>query len=180
MAVPDALIPAFRHSAGRLRRAKFLSRHLSKPMAGLPAPLLLPARQAAGSCRAASRLAARQEPAPKASPAHWRTKGIAVLLALFLGGIGAHLFYLGYYGRGTAYLVATLVALGLIVVAIVGSIATLYGGGAGFVGITIAAVIINSAVSILGLVDIIRIIIGNLKPKNGEYFPGFFQTHDKS
>lgn len=170
-------------AAGPRLRSRFIStlaQHFAKPLARLQAPLP-PAKQAAAAPhRAASRIAAHQDPTPGASPAHRRTKGIALLLAFLLGGIGAHLFYLGYYGRGTAYLVATLASLLLLVLAVIGSIATLYGGGAGFMGLIIAGLLISFAVSILSLVDIIRIIIGDLKPKNGEYFPRFFQTRDTS
>jgi len=33
-----------------------------------------------------------------------KTKGVAALLALFLGGIGVHKFYLGQNGQGILYL----------------------------------------------------------------------------
>jgi TM2 domain-containing membrane protein YozV len=35
---------------------------------------------------------------------HDRTKVVAILLALFLGGVGAHKFYLGQSGQGILYL----------------------------------------------------------------------------
>ncbi|MDO7885398.1 TM2 domain-containing protein [Hymenobacter cheonanensis] len=120
----------------------------------------------------------KQQPGPADTTPHRRTKGIALLLALFVGGIGGHLFYLGYYGRGTAYLAATAAGFLLLVVAVIGSIATLYGGGAGFMGLAIAGVILSSVVSLLSLIDMVRIITGDLKPRNGEYFPRFFQTRD--
>jgi len=34
-----------------------------------------------------------------------KSKGIALLLAIFLGGLGAHKFYLGRYVTGVLYLV---------------------------------------------------------------------------
>ncbi len=34
-----------------------------------------------------------------------KNKGVAILLALFLGGLGAHKFYLGKSGQGILYLV---------------------------------------------------------------------------
>lgn len=156
-------------SVGARRVPKSLARLQQLPLLG---------KQLVALPRATSRLAARQEPAPGASPSHWRTKGIALLLALFLGGTGAHLFYLGYYGRGAAYLAATVAGFLLLVVAVIGSIATLYSGGTGFMGLAIAGVILSSIVGLLGLIDIIRIITDDLKPKNGEYFPRFFQTRD--
>lgn len=33
-----------------------------------------------------------------------KSKGVAILLALFLGGVGAHKFYMGQIGRGFMYL----------------------------------------------------------------------------
>lgn len=58
---------------------------------------------------------------------------IALLLCIFLGGIGIHRFYLGYTGMGILYLLT---------------------GGLCGIGV---------------IVDFIRIITGNLKPKRGEY-----------
>ena len=57
----------------------------------------------------------------------------ALLLALFLGGIGIHRFYLGYTWQGIVQILTL--------------------GGLG----------------IWALIDLIRIITGDLKPKNGEY-----------
>ncbi|MFM2375359.1 MAG: hypothetical protein RLZZ165_456 [Bacteroidota bacterium] len=58
---------------------------------------------------------------------------VALLLCIFLGGLGIHRFYLGYTGIGILEL--------------------LTGGVFG----------------ILTLIDLIRIIVGDLKPKGGEY-----------
>lgn len=41
----------------------------------------------------------------------YKSKAAAVLLALCLGAIGAHRFYLGDAGLGVAYIVATLVLM---------------------------------------------------------------------
>lgn len=57
----------------------------------------------------------------------------ALLLAIFVGGIGIHRFYLGYTGAG----IIQLLTFGLC--------------------------------GIWSLIDLIRIITGDLKPKNGEY-----------
>ena len=57
----------------------------------------------------------------------------AVLLALFLGGLGIHRFYLGYTWQGVVQLLTA--------------------GGFG----------------IWALIDLIRIITGDLQPKNGSY-----------
>ena len=42
-------------------------------------------------------------------PANAKSKVCAGLLALFLGGLGIHNFYLGYTGRGVAQLLITLI-----------------------------------------------------------------------
>lgn len=58
---------------------------------------------------------------------------VALLLVIFLGGLGIHRFYLGYTGLGVLYLLT---------------------GGLCGIG---------------ALIDLIRIILGDLKPKGGEY-----------
>jgi len=39
------------------------------------------------------------------TPKAEKSRGVAILLALFLGGLGAHKFYLGKVGQGFLYLV---------------------------------------------------------------------------
>lgn len=165
-------------SRPKLRHVAVAARRRPKSLARLQLLPLL-ARQAVVLPRASSRVTTQQEPTLGASPAHWRTRGIALLLALFLGGIGGHLFYLGYYGRAVAYLVASVVGLLLLTIAFVLALASILGGGGGFVALAIIGAIISGGVSLLALVDAIRIAIGDLKPKNGEYFPKLFQTHNK-
>lgn len=46
------------------------------------------------------------QPAPNVYP---KSKGVAVILGFFLGSLGAHNFYLGYYGKGIAQLLLTLI-----------------------------------------------------------------------
>ena len=58
---------------------------------------------------------------------------VALLLCIFLGGLGIHRFYLGYIGAGIIQLFT--------------------GGGFG----------------IWWFIDLIRIILGDLKPKDGDY-----------
>ena len=62
-----------------------------------------------------------------------KNKIVAILLSLFLGGLGVDRFYLGYIWTGILKLIT-------------------FGG-----------------LGIWALIDLIRIIIGNLKPKDGEY-----------
>jgi TM2 domain-containing membrane protein YozV len=173
-------VPAPRQSASQLRfQHKRAAQRLPKALTRRVQLLPMLVKQVTALPRVTSHLAAKQEPTPGDSPTHWRTKGIALLLAFFLGGIGAHLFYLGYYGRAIAYLAATVVGLVFLAIALVMAVASIYGGGAGFIAIATISTIITAVVSVLALVDLVRIAIGDLKPKNGEYFPGFFQTHKK-
>ena len=62
-----------------------------------------------------------------------KNKVVAILLSLFLGGLGIDRFYLGYIGTGILKLITF--------------------GGFG----------------IWALIDLILIIVGKLKPKDGEY-----------
>ena len=43
-----------------------------------------------------------------------RSRGVAGLLALFLGGVGLHYFYMGKTNAGVIFLVATLLTCGLL------------------------------------------------------------------
>jgi TM2 domain-containing membrane protein YozV len=66
----------------------------------------------------------------------------ALLLAIFLGYFGVHRFYLGYTGRGILY-------LGLLLTSWL------------FVPLVVLAVLVT--------IDIVRLITGDLTPKNGSY-----------
>jgi len=69
----------------------------------------------------------------KADESNNKNQVTALLLCIFLGGLGIHRFYLGYTWQGIVQLLTA--------------------GGLG----------------IWWLIDLIRIITGDLKPKNGEY-----------
>jgi TM2 domain-containing membrane protein YozV len=118
------------------------------------------------------------QPLPTDEPLHHRTRGTAFLLALFLGGIGSHLFYLGYHKQAVTYLLLTLAGGLLFFIGAVGLLLTLFssGGGAYVLALLLGAVLL-SVVSALAVIDAIRILTDNLKPKDGEYYPRFFQTH---
>ncbi len=69
----------------------------------------------------------------KAKPQSEKSQLVALLIAIFIGGLGIHRFYLGYTWQGVVQL--------------------LTGGGCG----------------VWALIDIIRIAMGTLKPKDGNY-----------
>jgi TM2 domain-containing membrane protein YozV len=142
--------------------------------------LLVP-RAAALAMRAKVVARSQQDPLPPDIPAHGRSRGVAFLLALLVGGLGLHLFYLGYHGRGMAYLLATLVAVVLFSIGAVGLIASLFGGGgSGFIALLVISGLLASLVGILALIDAVLIVTGNLKPRNGEYYPRFFKTQPRA
>jgi TM2 domain-containing membrane protein YozV len=85
----------------------------------------------------------------KESPSGNRNWLAALLFAFFLGAFGIHRFYLGYTTIGIIQLLMT----------VIGTVLSLF-----IIGIPILI-----AVSIWVLVDLIRIAVGELKPKNGEY-----------
>lgn len=113
-----------------------------------------------------------QEPGPVAKPVCYRSRGISLLLAILsvtYFPLSLHNFYLGYYGRGIA-------AIGLLVLGI-------FFFFAGFTGALFSSEVLLISylgVAILGgwflwqLSDLVRIILRDLKPKNGDYKPKFF------
>ncbi|MCC3152833.1 TM2 domain-containing protein [Hymenobacter sp. BT770] len=105
-----------------------------------------------------------QEPAP---PVRNRSKGVALVMALFGGLSGLHRFYLGYTGQGYASIVLALLVVPF--VAFVGGIA----------GSATAGILMLSGIGAWLLVDIIRILMGKLKPRNGNYYPRLFQIRPK-
>lgn len=109
-----------------------------------------------------------QEPAPQRQ----RSKGIALVLAFLLGSFGAHRFYLAYYGQGAAYVGLTALA---VLFFTVGFLAFVFASSA-YSGFLVAALVLSILLQGWLVADIVRIITGNLKPKNGEYYPRFFQT----
>ncbi len=77
--------------------------------------------------------AATQNAPATPKPHGGKSQVIALILAIFLGGLGIHRFYLGYTWQGVVQLLTA--------------------GGCG----------------LWALIDIIRIITGDLQPKNGKY-----------
>jgi len=80
--------------------------------------------------------------APKSTTGEGKSQLVALLLNIFLGGLGIHRFYLGYVGMGILYIALALTSF---------------------------LIIPGIALFILLIIDLIRIITGSLKPKNGEY-----------
>ena len=85
---------------------------------------------------------------------------IAALLAFFLGGFGAHWFYLGERGRGMARL---LVTLGGLLLFIIGAVMYVAAGGASILGAAIAfiALLALFANQILVIIDLVNILTDN-------------------
>jgi TM2 domain-containing membrane protein YozV len=80
--------------------------------------------------------------APKSTTAEGKSQLTALLLNIFLGALGIHRFYLGYVGRGILYIALFLTSF---------------------------LILPGIALFVLEIIDLIRIITGSLKPKNGEY-----------
>ena len=124
-----------------------------------------------------------QVPTLGAEPVRQRSRGIALLLALvplLLGlPLGLHNFYLGYHGRGILTVLFTAAALVLLSVAAFFALLLLFGQGSGVVlALFILAALLYYGIYIWQIIDVVRIITGDLKPKDGVYYQRFFQTHE--
>ncbi len=175
---PLPVLPRQEPSAGssenvlpfRLPRASTHSR--------LPAAKLHPRKTERAPRYLLNRKQPQQEPLP--TTPRWRSRGVAFLLAFFLGGFGAHLFYLGYHRRALVYLLLSIASIVLLGIAAALFIVTLFSSGtAGVFVAGLIALVLASVVGVLALVDTILILTNDLKPKDGEYYPGFFQTRPK-
>lgn len=123
--------------------------------------------------RATQRKIEHHRPAPpEPVPERHRSKGIALLLALLLGTFGAHRFYLGYYGAGAAY--AGLSALTVLLLTL-GFLSVVF-ASTSYSGFLVIALVLSFLLQGWLIADIVRIITDSLKPKNGEYYPRFFQV----
>lgn len=121
----------------------------------------------------------KEQPLPRqAEPGRTRSKAVAFGLALLLGIFGAHLLYLGYRGRALAYLLSTLAGIGagLLAIPLANSVqGNPFGGVLVGLAVLLVGLSIFVTVYLASLVDAVRIATGDLKPKDGEYFPRFFQ-----
>jgi len=114
-----------------------------------------------------------------------KSQVVALLLAIFLGGWGIHLFYLGYKKQGLRRLLLTLLTYGIVIIgsifyglgAAAAASAAASGSSVGAGGLLIVlGIIFYIAAFVLGIYefylwikDIIDIASGNLKPVNGKY-----------
>jgi TM2 domain-containing membrane protein YozV len=165
----------------RISRAQRAPLHLLRPGSYRQLPMAkLPSRKAKkASALFLAENEPQQEPLPKA-PVRWRSRGIALILALLLGSLGAHLFYLGYPKRGMLYLLLSIASIILLSIAAALFITALFSSsGVGFVVFGIVALVLASVTGVLSLIDMIFILTGDLKPKDGEYYPRFFQTRPR-
>jgi hypothetical protein len=109
-----------------------------------------------------------QEPGLIDEPVRHRSRTIAILLAalaITYLPLSLHNFYLGYYGRGALAIALLFVGSSF---AVVGLIAGIFSsGGIGVVGVLGLAMLAGWFVWQLS--DLIRIITGDLQPKNGSY-----------
>ena len=143
-ALPDAA-PAVEASKVLAHRTRFAQpaavAAAARPSASPAAPVIARTFTKAErkEAKQALRQAIKQQKAasPKSTAAEGKSQVVALLLCLFLGGLGIHRFYLGYTGLG----ILELLTFGLF--------------------------------GILTLIDLIRIIIGDLKPKGGDYAKKF-------
>lgn len=129
--------------------ARALANHATTPVAAKAEVAAAPAAPAeAGQHAKFNRKAFKQElkrqmaAAPKSTTAEGKSQLVALLLNIFLGALGIHRFYLGYVGMGILYIALF---------------------------ITSFLIIPGIALAVLLIIDLIRIITGSLKPKNGEY-----------
>lgn len=111
--------------------------------------------------KSGEKLSNEEKPESKASE---KSQVIAFVLCLFLGLLGAHRFYLGYKTFGAIYIaitvIAVLFALMILFYITIGLLLVL-----AFLLWSIIAI----GLIIMWLVDLIRISIGSLKPKNDFY-----------
>ena len=93
-----------------------------------------------------------------------KSKVLAAILALFLGGFGIHRFYMGQKKQGFMQLGGTLVGIGLYVAGIASFVS---GTGAAIPVVAIIGAVLLLGVSIWAFVDFIRILTGGLAPEEG-------------
>jgi TM2 domain-containing membrane protein YozV len=142
-AAPEAALPVVT-AAPAHQAARALAHHVATPAAA-KAEVVAPekAQEAKFDRKAFKKEVKRQlAAAPKSTTAEGKSQLTALLLNIFLGALGVHRFYLGYIGRGILYIALFLTSF---------------------------LILPGIALFVLEIIDLIRIITGSLKPKNGEY-----------
>ncbi len=92
-----------------------------------------------------------------------KSKTIAGLLAIFLGGLGIHFFYMGYSKKGKDRLYLGLAVIGVsILAALLGLVVPILG-----LLLSIVAGLAGLALFIWGILDAINIFENKLKPEGG-------------
>lgn len=151
------------------RRVGLATRHVGGLL--LQRACRLPAQPSAAAAHPAANSPGQDAPLPR----RHRSRSIAALLAFFLGGTGAHLFYLGYYERATFYLVSSSIGAVFLLLGFASFLSALFGSGAGFLALLLIGSILLAVISLLATADLIAILTGYLKPRDGVYNHEFFQ-----
>lgn len=96
-----------------------------------------------------------------------KSKIVAALLAIFLGSLGVHSFYMGQTKKGLIQLGLTLLGAVLLIVGISASVTAASTGVVTYGSTWIIGYLIMLGVSIWALIDFIRILTGGLAPAEG-------------
>lgn len=94
---------------------------------------------------------------------------IAALLAILVGYLGIHRFYLGYTWQGLAQLLLYGGGIGLYIAGIASAVTAAAGGTVAIPTLAIVGLVLLIVGGIWVTVDFIRILMGNLEPKDGGY-----------
>ncbi len=108
--------------------------------------------------------ALKSESAAKGSEGGSKSKILAAVLALLVGTLGIHSFYMGQKKKGFLQLGLTVVGLALFIAGIAGYVS---GGGVALPTLALVGYIIIVGVGIWALVDFVRILTGSLAPEEG-------------
>lgn len=154
------------------QRAKQRSTRRSAKRPQLPRPqaILLPSLPLISAAKhlAVHNLRSPWKPAPVAQSVRRRSRGLAIVLAALAVTylpFSLHNFYLGYYGRGAVAISLLLIGAYLVQLSAIG----IFFSSPRFLAISYLGVIILVGWFIWQLSDLLRIIRGDLKPKDGEY-----------
>ncbi|RZK19352.1 MAG: hypothetical protein EOO56_14295 [Hymenobacter sp.] len=97
-----------------------------------------------------------------------RSRAVAIILAVLSVSylpLSLHNFYLGYYGRGAAAIALLLVGIFLLAL----GFPSLFFGTGSLMAISFVGLAMLAGWFLWQLSDLVRIITGSLKPRDGEY-----------